>query len=542
MERWSDRVNAPIFHHPISSSINNMLVHNFLENSAARLPEKVALICDGQRLTYQQINHSADQLARYLIDIGVKRQDRVVIFLDNSAESIISLFGVLKVGAIFIILNPTMKSKKLNYILRDSGARTLVTDTNKVRVVKNALSEVPELHHIVWCQKLPSHKIPQLDISESQLKISGTWFSVFEHVSTACLPNYTIDLDLATIIYTSGSTGEPKGVMSAHYNVVAAASSIIQYLENVEDDIIMSALPLSFDYGLYQVLMAFLFGGTVVLEKSFSYPYKVIEKLIQEKATGFPIVPTMVAILLQMEHLSKFDLSRLRYITNTAAALPVAYIRKLQALFPYVKIYSMYGLTECKRTLYLPPDQLDRRPDSVGIAIPNEEVFIVNEDGQEVGPGEVGELVVRGSNVMQGYWNAPEETARVYRPGRYRADTLLYTGDLFRKDEEGFLYFVARKDDMIKTKGERVSPKEIEDALCEMDGVVEAAVIGVPEEIFGQAIKAFIVTKEKSNLSEKMIMKYCTKNLEPFMVPKYIEFMDSLPKTPNGKVDKKKLS
>lgn len=518
-----------------------MLVHNFLEHSAVRLSEKVALVCEGQRLTYRQINESADQLAKYLVSIGVKRQDRVIIFLDNSVESVISLFGALKAEAIFVLLNPTMKAKKLNYIFKDSGARALITHTNKTRVIKEALVDVSELDYIIWCQKESSRNIP-FGIEGTQVKISAPWSSVFDHVSTASLPSKTIDVDLATIIYTSGSTGEPKGVMSTHYNVVAAASSITQYPENVEDDIILDALPLSFDYGLYQVLMAFLCGGTLVLEKSFAYPYKVIEKLIQEKVTGFPIVPTMIAILLQMEDLSKFDLSCLRYITNTAAALPVPYIRKLQALFPHVKIYSMYGLTECKRTLYLPPEQLDRRPGSVGIAIPNEEVFVVNEEGQEVGPGEVGELVIRGSNVMQGYWNAPEETARVYRPGRYRGDVLLYSGDLFRKDEEGFLYFVARKDDMIKTKGERVSPKEIENVLCEMDEIIEAAVIGIPEEISGQVIKAFIVCKEGSQVTEETVLKYCSKNLEPFMIPKYVEFLDSLPKTPNGKIDKKSLS
>ena len=517
------------------------LVHNFFENSTARLPSKIALICGEQRLTYQQINDHAEQVARYLIDIGVRRQGRVIIFLDNSVESVISLFGILKTGAIFIILNPTMKAKKLNYILKDSGACVLITHTNKARVVKNALAEVQELQHIVWCQKEPSQKIPQFDNSDLHIKTSETWTAVFEHVSSRPLPHKTIDLDLATIIYTSGSTGEPKGVMSAHYSVVAAAKSITQYLENVEDDIILDTLPLSFDYGLYQVLMAFLFGGTIVLEKSFAYPYKVIEKLIQEKVTGFPIVPTMLAILLQMDDLSKFDLSCLRYITNTAAALPVAYIRKLQALLPHVKIYSMYGLTECKRTLYLPPDQLESRPDSVGIPIPNEEVFIVNEEGKEVKAGEVGELLVRGSNVMQGYWNAPEETARVFRPGRYRGEALLYTGDLFRRDKEGFLYFVARKDDMIKTKGERVSPKEIEDALCQMDGIIEVAVIGVSDEIFGQAIKVFVVTERGNDLTEEMIMKYCSQNLEPFMIPKYVEFRSSLPKTLNGKIDKKQL-
>ena len=329
--------------------------------------------------------------------------------------------------------------------------------------------------------------------------------------------------------------------MSAHYNVVAAAKSISHYLKNKEDDIIMDLLPLSFDYGLYQILMTFLFGGTVVLERSFAYPYKAIEKLVQEKVTGFPIVPTMAAILLEMENLSKFDLSSLRYISNTAAALPVPYIKRLQNLFPHIEIYSMYGLTECKRVSYLPPNQLDQRPESVGIPIPNEEVFIFDKDGQEVEPNEVGELVVRGSNVMQGYWNDPEETARVFRPGRYIGDTLLYTGDLFKKDNDGYLYFIARKDDLIKTKGERVSPKEIENTLCEINGVLEAAVIGVPDDIFGQAVKAFIVTNKISDLTDRYILKYCMENLEPFMIPKYIEFRKTLPKTDSGKIDKKKL-
>ena len=231
----------------------------------------------------------------------------------------------------------------------------------------------------------------------------------------------------------------------------------------------------------------------------------------------------------------------LEYISNTAAALPIAHIRKLRALLPHVKIYSMYGLTECKRVSYLPPDQLEQRPESVGIPIPNEEVFIVDGDGQEVKPYETGELVVRGSNVMQGYWNDSEETARVFRPGRYPGETLLYTGDLFKKDEDGYLYFVARKDDLIKTKGERVSPKEIENVLCEIDGVVEAAVIGVPDEIFGKAIKAFVVNNNRSDLTEKQIKKHCMQNLEPFMTPKYVEFRKTLPKTTSGKIDKKKL-
>ena len=502
------------------------------------MPDKVALICGNERLTYSEINQRADRLAAALIDMGIKRQDRVVIFLDNSAESVISVFGILKAGAVFAMVSAGMKAKKLNYILKDCGACILITQSTKSRVVAEAATDAPGLLHMIWTGALP-----QLPTTGGSVISAHLWDDLFS--SPGALPSglrpRCIDIDLACIIYTSGSTGEPKGVMSAHCNMAAAAESIVEYIGNVEDDTILNVLPLSFDYGLYQVLMAFLFGGAVVLEKSFLYPYKILEKAVEEKATGFPLVPTMAALLLQMEDLSKFDFSRLRYITNTAAALPAAYIRKLQALFPHVKIFSMYGLTECKRVSYLPPDQLDKRPESVGIPIPNEEVFVLDDNGNEVPPGVVGELVVRGSNVMQGYWNAPEETEKRYRPGRYRGETLLYSGDLFKRDEEGYLYFVGRRDDMIKTKGERVSPKEIEIALCEMDGVTEAAVIGVSDEIFGQTIKAFVVVKRGVNITEKEVIGYCVKNLEPFMAPKHVEFLESFPKSPSGKIDKKQL-
>ena len=515
-----------------------MLVHDFLTQSARRYPDKIALVSGDQRLSYGQIDDLSGCMAASLIDLGLQRQDRVIIFLDNSAESVISLFGILKAGAIFVMLNPAMKPKKLGYILKDSGARMLVTHRNKFRVVAEALKHPHDLTSIIWNGN--TDNLPLTSVSSVNHR---KWSEVQTPPARSEIANQIIDVDLATIIYTSGSTGDPKGVMSAHYNVCAAARSITQYLGNVEEDIILSALPLSFDYGLYQILMASLFGGTVVLEKSFVYPYKVLEKLVQEKATGFPIVPTMVALLLQMEELKNFDLSSLRYISNTAAALPVSYIRRLQGILPnHTKIFSMYGLTECKRVSYLPPEYIDSKPDSVGIPMPNEEVLILDENGKPVAPGQTGELVVRGSNVMQGYWKSPEETARTFRPGRYRGDALLYSGDLFRQDEDGFLYFVSRKDDMIKTKGERVSPKEIETALCEMDGVVEAAVIGVPDDIFGQAIKAFIKPTKNQALTEKSVMNFCLKNLEPFMVPKYVEFVNGFDKTSSGKIDKKKLT
>jgi len=525
-----------------------MLVQDFLEQSANRLPEKVALICGDNRLTYQEIDKKANKLACFLQDQYIERGDRVAILMDSSPEAVISLFGILKADGIFLMLSPTMKSNKLEYILNDCQVKALITHTSKLRIVEQAIRNSPFLKSIVIAPNTPDSSFrthpSSLITRDSSLTTHHSSFVIHdwnEALSpTYCSPppNRNIDLDLATIIYTSGSTGNPKGVMLTHLNIVSAATSIITYLENREDDIIINLLPLSFDYGLYQVLMAFKFGGTVTLEKSFGYPYKVIEKMIQEKVTGFPGVPTIFAILLQLKDLKKYDFTHLRYITNTAAALPVDHIRELREIFPHVRIYSMYGLTECKRVSYLPPEELDRRPTSIGRGMPNEEVWIVDEKGNRVGPGVVGELVVRGSNVMRGYWGLPGETDRVLRQGLYPGEKVLYTGDLFRTDDEGFLYFVSRKDDMIKSKGERISPREIENCLHGIESVAEAAVIGVPDEILGQAIKAFISSKDGHFLDERDIFQYCRENLEDFMVPKYIQFMKSLPKTPNGKIDK----
>ncbi|MCP4691611.1 MAG: acyl--CoA ligase [Desulfobacterales bacterium] len=516
-----------------------MLVQHFLENSAERLPDKAALICQEGRLTHREIDCMADRLAVALKGMGVQRGDRVVIFLENTIESVISLFAVLKADAVYIMLNPGLMSKKLQYILDDSAAVALITHTGKARVITGAVRENLPLKHILWTGKAGS-----IPVNHASGVSDHAWDEALTgaHEKSVRPPASNIDMDLATIIYTSGSTGKPKGVMSAHYNVVTAAMSITRYLENVEDDIILNALPLSFDYGLFQVLMTFLFGGSLVLEKSFAFPHNVLQRLRQENVTGFPIVPTMAAILLGLKNPTKYDFSSLRYITSTAATLPPTHIRKLRSILPHVRIYSMYGLTECKRALYLPPEHLERKTGSVGIPIPNTEAYIVDKEGREARDGEIGELVIRGSHVMLGYWNDPEETARTFRRGGPAGETRLYTGDLFRKDEEGFFYFVSRKDDLIKVKGERVSPKEIEDALCEIDGVAEAAVIGVPDEIWGQVVKAFIVPGDEKAITEKDIHIYCRKNLEPFLRPKQIVFKDAFLKTGSGKIDKKKLA
>jgi len=513
------------------------LVHEFLSLNAKEFPNKAAIIYNEEKWVYRDIDIATNKLAILLTNLGICRHDRVVVFLDNSPETVIAIYGILKVGAIFIVLNSTLKSNKLNYILKDSGAVTIITHTNKSEVVRRALQEESKVRNIIWVGN--KKKIPII------FKIKSVhWDEIFNERDISSFNNNVriIDQDLATLIYTSGSTGEPKGVISTHFNMISAAKSIIQYLENTSDDIILNVLPLSFDYGLYQIIMAFIFGGTVVLEKSFLFSDKLLKIIENEKVTGFPIVPTILALLLRLKNLNKYNLNSLRYMTNTGAALPVAHIKTIRKLLPHVKFYSMYGLTECKRVSYMPPEELDKRPDSVGIPMPNCEVFILDEKGKEVSPGEIGELVVRGSNVMLGYWNSPELTTEVYRDGVYRGEKLLFTGDLFRKDKDGFLYFVGRKDDMIKTKGERVSPKEIENEICKIPGVNEVAVIGLPDEILGQAIKAFVVVENGISLTKNDILKHCSKYLEPFMVPKYIEFIDALPKTSNGKIDKKALA
>ena len=510
-----------------------MLVNHFLQDSAAKYPDKVALVCDGQRLTYQMLERQTNRMANALLELGVQRGDRIAVWLPNSVETVAAIFSILKVGGTFTVVNSTTKLEKLAYVLNDCAVVGLFAPGQMGSQVTRLFGSVPSMRFSVLCGK-------NADEAADPTKGMLEFPQLLESNPDGCPDCPAIDVDLACLIYTSGSTGQPKGVMSTHANMVFAASSITEYLENVTDDVVINVLPLSFDYGLYQLLMVVKFGGTLVLERSFAYPAAIMNRIEQEKVTGLPGVPTLFAMLLSMD-LSRFDLSSLRYLTNTAAALPVEHIQRLQEAFPWTRLYSMYGLTECKRTLYLPPEELEHRPGSVGIAIPGTEVWIEDEAGRRLGHGEVGELVVRGSHVMQGYWNNPEATARCYRPGRYPAERLLYTGDLFRMDEEGFLYFVSRKDDIIKSRGEKVAPKEIESVLYRLPEVLEAAVVGVPDPVLGQAIKAFVVRSNGTHLTAKDVLRHCAQHLEDFMMPKHVEFRDSLPKTSSGKIKKTEL-
>ncbi len=507
-----------------------MLVQHFLEERAKRCPWKVGLSCDGQRLTYGELENCCNRLAHALRAQGLRRGERVVLYLANSVELVIGIFAVLKAGGVSVAINYSTKIQKLAYILNNCQASALLTSHQRLSCAQRLVRQVPSLKTVVVSSLPPGGELANGFLSFDAIQ---------EDYPAHGLAKVNIDLDLACLVYTSGSTGEPKGVMSDHSNVVFATDSIIQYLQNVPSDIVVNVLPLSFDYGLYQLFMVFRFGGTLVLEKGFSYPAAILKRIEQERVTGFPGVPTIFARLQQMD-VSRYDLSSLRYLTNTAAALPPSHIAKIRSMFPGVRFYSMYGLTETKRTLYLPPDELDRRPGSVGIPIPGTEAWLEDENGHRLGPGQTGELVVRGRHVMRGYWGHEEATRQRFRPGALPGERLCYTGDLFSMDQDGFFYFVARSDDIIKSRGEKVAPKEVENILYSLHGVQEAAVVGVPDPLLGQAIKAFVVT-EDADLTEVQILAHCRTQLEDFMVPKEVVLCKELPKTSSGKIDKRTL-
>ncbi|MGO4736939.1 class I adenylate-forming enzyme family protein [Bosea sp. 2KB_26] len=505
-----------------------MRIEQFLVTNAAAQAAKTALVTDQRRLRYDELDDLSSRLATTLAASSVKRGDRVLVFMDNCWEAAVSIFAILKAGATFSPINASTKADKLAYVIGDCEAAAILTQAKLLPVVTQARALVPGQALFVASTQSPAGRPLEGAVSfEDCLK-----------GSPAPVDHGGIDIDLAMLIYTSGSTGRPKGVMMTHRNIDAAADSITIYLRNTPDDIILNVLPLAFDYGLYQFLMAMKLGATLVLEKSFAFPQAIFERIRTENVTGFPLVPTMAAMILQMRDLEPGFLPSLRYLSNTAAALPPAHIARLRELFPGVRLYSMYGLTECKRCTYLPPEELDRRPGSVGIAIPNTEALVVDDEGNRVAPGVPGELVIRGPHIMQGYWRNEAATAQMLRPGPNPWEKRLHTGDLFRTDEEGFLYFVGRKDDIIKTRGEKVAPKEVEAVLHGHPGIAEAVVMGVPDPVLGQAIAALVVLSDAS-LSERDIIRHCAVHLEDFMVPRIIAFRTELPKTDTGKVSRR---
>ncbi len=506
-----------------------MLLHDFLSHSAQRHPGKVACICGETRLTYAALETKANALAQALIDAEVPRGARVAVFLENRIETVAAIFGILKAGATFVVINATIKPDKLCFMLNDCSASAVVLPGRARAALDAIVRTVASIRCIATCG-------PGIGSSDTGERLHLDLDTILD---AQCAPPpdiRCIDLDVCAIVYTSGSTGKPKGVVGTHHSMSSAIRSIAQYQHNVPGDIILDVLPLSFTYGLSQLLIATYVGAALVLERSFAYPYQAVKRVVEERVTGFPGVPTIFATLLQMQEVTPADFEHVRYVTNAGAALAPAHLAGVRQLFSNAEVFLMHGLTECVRTTYLPPEELDRRPTSVGRGMPNEELFVMDVNGTPVRPGEVGELVVRGANVMKGYWGRPEETARALKLGDNPWERWLYTGDLFTVDEEGFLYFVSRKDDIIKSRGEKVSPLEVENVINELPDILEVAVLGVPDELLGEAIKAVVVLREDSKLTSKAIIGHCARRLENFMVPKYVSFEESLPKTTSGKI------
>jgi amino acid adenylation domain-containing protein len=502
------------------------ILPHYLEGVAYSQGEALALIDGERRVTYSQLRSQVFQIAAQLVHQGVHRGDRVVILAPNSIEFVAAFWAIQYVGAVAVPLNPGIKLPKLRWILADCSPACLIADASHSArdpgIEKMDLSSTS----VLWQRR------PEGPISPSS-RSCGTSSTPVAEWDVASL---AIDQDLACIIYTSGSTGTPKGVMLSHLNMVAASSSVCSYLGMVSDDRVFCAIPFSFDYGLHQVTMTALVGATLIVEPGFAQPLFSLHRLVQHGATVFPIVPSMVSLIEPLAR--RFNFGSVRMVTSTAASLHPSAIDRLQEIFPRARIFSMYGLTECHRCTYLDPRELAGRKSSVGKAIPNTELWVVDAKGKRHDRAATGELVIRGNTVMRGYWNNPLETNEKLRPGELPGEVVLYTGDICTLDEDGFVSFVSRNDDVLKVKGQKVPPKEVEQALMQHPDVREAAVVGFAEGGLGDEVVAFVSLREGSRTEPPALRTWCGVRLESYMVPSRIVVLDTLPKSANGKTDK----
>jgi acyl-CoA ligase (AMP-forming) (exosortase A-associated) len=512
----------------------DFLIHHMLRTSAERSPEKEALVCGRDRLSYGEVAEKVCGLGTGLRRGGLVRGDRAGIYLEPSVPQVLSIFGVSKAGCVFVPINAMLFPEQVAHIAQDCGMKALITTPAKLSALAPVLPQIPSLEFIVLAGDEKTHKasLPLHSLEE-----------LCTVTATLDEPERSISKDLAAILYTSGSTGKPKGVMLSHANVMAGSTIVSTYLGITAADRILAALPFSFDAGLNQLMTAFQQGGTLLLT-NFVFAREIVQTLLKERITGLAGVPTLWSLLAQPNStLQKQPLPDLRYITNTGGAMPQAVLAVLRKTLPNTEIFLMYGLTEAFRSTYLPPKELDRRPTSMGKAIPDTEILVINEQGQLCKAGEVGELVHRGPTVSLGYWNRPEDTARALRPNPLLppelgdCEKVCYSGDLVKMDEEGFLYYVGRRDTMIKSSGFRISPTEVEEVLFQSGKLRQAAVIGVPDDVLGQSIKAFVVPRDGEGLDFEALLAHCAEKMPRYMVPKAVQVLSELPKTTSGKVD-----
>ncbi|MEA1834259.1 AMP-binding protein [Methylobacterium durans] len=491
-----------------------ILLHDLLDGAACA-PERVAIIDGASNLTYDAFRARTAALAARLARAGARPGDRVGILLPKSIPECVAVFAIARAGAVFVPIHPSLRPSQVRHILADCGAAALLTDDNLYAGLGDALDDLPGLRVIRDLDAPFEGTAPAIPRADPQ--------------------------DLAAILYTSGSTGLPKGVMLSHANLIAGTRIVRTYLGIGPDERILSVLPFSFDYGLNQLLTSVEQGAACVL-LSFRFGDEVVRALERHRITGLAGVPTLWALLTRAApSLGRADLSSLRYVTNSGGAVPVETVRRLREALPHTRIVLMYGLTEAFRSTYLPPEEIDVRPDSIGRAIPETEIFAVNAQGGRTRPGEPGILMHRGPTVSLGYWNRPEDTARVLVPDPFREGGIVCrSGDIVVEDEAGFFTFLGREDAMIKTQGFRVSPTEVEAALMETGAFRQVAVIGLPDASLGERVHAVAVAADPI-LPEAEVLRIARAKLAPHMVPRAVETVARLPVTPNGKVDYKRL-
>jgi acyl-CoA synthetase (AMP-forming)/AMP-acid ligase II len=505
------------------------LIHHFLEESARQYPDKLALVHEATRATYAEVNARANSLAHYLLGSGVRAGDRIAILFDNSLDYVVSYYAVLKSGAVAVPLNTDLKPDSLKSILLELEPTCIVSSSKYERLLQAASVEELRIQNLILSR-------PQQKWSGGDYVISSLEDLIQDDASNN--PNVEMqESELASIIYTSGSTGRPKGVMLSHGNIVSNTASICQYLRLTSSDIQMVVLPFFYVMGKSLLNTHFAVGGTVVINNKFAFPASVLNEMVAEKVTGFSGVPSTYAYLLHRSPLAKYrdKLTSLRYCSQAGGHMSRAVKEGLrEVLPPHTDIVIMYGATEASARLsYLAPEHFLEKMDSIGKAIPEVTLRIVGENGNEVSPGQIGELVAQGPNIMQGYWKDQDSTTNALKGGVY------HTGDQAYQDADGFHFLVGRNDDQLKVGGHRVNPHEVEDILMESGMLMESVVLGLPDGLLGHRLVACSVPI-KNDCIEQQVLSFCAAKLPKFKVPGTIMFVRSLPKNSNGKVDRKR--
>ena len=516
------------------------LLHELIGVAARRTPAAPALSHGITRLAYGELELAVTALAGGLVGLGLQRAERVAIYLEKRVETVVASFGAPAAGGVFVPVNPLLKAEQVVFILQDCDVRVLFTSPERLALLAPVLAQCPALRHVVLTEA--GATMPSLPAGVALV----LWSELLR--APAAPGHRVIDTDMAAILYTSGSTGRPKGVVLSHRNMVAGAKSVASYLDNHSGDTLLAALPLSFDAGFSQLTTAFHAGARVVL-LNYLMPRDVLKAMARESVTGLTAVPPLYIQLTQIDWPAEIG-EHLRYFANTGGRMPRETLAALRVRVPKAKPFLMYGLTEAFRSTYLAPEELDRRPDSIGKAIPNAEILVLREDGAECGADEPGELVHRGALVGQGYWNDAEKTAERYKllPGRPAGlqlpEYVVFSGDTVRRDSEGFLYFIGRRDEMIKTSGYRVSPTEVEEVLYATKLVGECVAFGVECATLGQAIQVIATAPPGvSTLDVSALLAACRLHMPAYMVPAAIEAAAGpLPRNPNGKIDRKLLA